>query len=49
MPEREEWGWESGWGFFSDDDMMDDELDDEKAGFYDIRDICRIDPTVLEI
>ena len=21
MPEREEWGWESGWGFFSDDDI----------------------------
>lgn len=49
MPEREEWGWESGWGFFSDDDMMDDELDDEKAGFYDIRDICRIDPTVVSL
>ena len=42
-------GWESGWGFFSDDDMMDDELDDEKAGFYDIRDICRIDPTVVSL
>ena len=22
-PEREEWGWDTGWGFFSDDDMMD--------------------------
>ena len=26
-PEREEWGWDTGWGFFSDDD---DEIEDDK-------------------
>ena len=28
---------------------MDDELDGEKVGFYDIRDICRIDPSVVSL
>jgi hypothetical protein len=46
-PEREEWGWDTGWGFFSDDD--DEIEDDENGGFYDIRDICRIDPTVVPL
>ena len=30
-PEREEWGWDTGWGFFSDDD--DEIEDDENGGF----------------
>ena len=46
-PEREEWGWDTGWGFFSEDD--DEIEDDENGGFYDIRDICRIDPTIVPL
>ena len=51
VPEREDMGWESGWAFYSGDEEdvygEGEEYDDPHCGFYDIRDICRIDPDLV--
>ena len=51
LPEREDMGWESGWAFYSGDEEdvygEGDEYDDSHCGYYDIRDICRIDPDII--
>ena len=51
FPEREDMGWESGWALYSGDE---DEVYGEgneyyksHCGYYDIRDICRIDPDII--
>lgn len=45
--EREEWGWDTVWCFFSGD--YEESADDGKDGFYDIRDIWRIAPVVVPL
>jgi len=51
IPEREDMGWESGWAFYSGDEGdvygEGDEYYESHCGFYDIRDICRIDPDII--
>ena len=51
FPEREDMGWESGWAFYSGDEGdvygEGDEYYESHCGFYDIRDICRIDPDII--
>ena len=51
FPEREDMGWESGWAFYSGDEGdvygEGDEYYESHCGFYDIRDICRIDPDIV--
>ena len=51
IPEREDMGWESGWAFYSGDEGdvygEGDEYYELHCGFYDIRDICRIDPDII--
>lgn len=51
FPEHEDMGWESGWAFYSGDEEdvygEGDEYDDSHCGYYDIRDICRIDPDII--
>ena len=51
LPEREDMGWESGWAFYSGDEEdvygEGEEYDYPHCGFYDIRDICRIDPDIV--
>ena len=51
FPEREDLGWESGWAFYSGDEGdvygEGDEYYESHCGFYDIRDICRIDPDIV--
>ena len=51
FPEREDMGWESGWAFYSGDEGdvygEGDEYYELHCGFYDIRDICRIDPDII--
>ena len=53
QPEREDMGWESGWAFFSKDEGdvygKGDEYFESYCDFYDIRDICRIDPTIVPL
>ena len=51
FPEREDMGWESGWALYSGDE---DEVYGEgteyyksHCGYYDLRDICRIDPDII--
>ena len=50
MPQQEEMGWESGWIFFSGDEgevySEGNDYYEDRCGFYDIRDICRIDPNI---
>ena len=45
------YGWESGWTFYSGDEGdvygEGDEYYESHCGFYDIRDICRIDPDIV--
>ena len=51
FPEREDMGWESGWAFYSGDEGdvygEGDDYYKSHCGFYDIRDICRIDPDII--
>ena len=51
FPEHEDMGWESGWAFYSGDEGdvygEGDEYYESHCGFYDIRDICRIDPDII--
>lgn len=51
FPECEDMGWESGWAFYSGDEGdvygEGDEYYESHCGFYDIRDICRIDPEII--
>ena len=53
FPEREDMGWESGWAFYSGDEGdvygEGDEYYESHCGFYDIRDICRIDPDIIPL
>ena len=53
FPEREDMGWESGWAFYSGDEGdvygEGDEYYELHCGFYDIRDICRIDPDIIPL
>ena len=53
FPEREDMGWESGWTFYSGDEGdvygEGDEYYESHCGFYDIRDICRIDPDIIPL
>lgn len=53
QPEREDMGWESGWAFFSGDEGEvyggEDGCGASHCGFYDIRDICRIDPDIVPL
>ena len=53
FPEREDMGWESGWAFYSGDEGdvygEGDEYYESHCGFYDIRDICRIDPDIIRL
>ena len=51
QPEREDMGWETGWAFYSGDEAdvygEGDEYYESHCGYYDIRDICRIDPDIV--
>ena len=46
-------GWESGWTFYSGDEGdvygEGDEYYESHCCFYDIRDICRIDPDIIPL
>lgn len=51
FPEREDMGWESGWAFYSGDEESiygeGDDYYESHCGYYDIRDICCIDPDII--
>ena len=51
FPEREDMGWESGSAFCSGDAGGESgeghEYSESHCGFYDIRDICRIEPDII--
>lgn len=51
QPEREDMGWESGLAFYSGDEGEvygeGDDYYESHCGYYDIRDICRIDPDII--